>query len=52
VNVEAFSVAQPSCLRPFFSRLIARLRAGHMVPKDQPQVALEMLKQFVNHEPF
>jgi carboxypeptidase C (cathepsin A) len=25
---------------------------GHMVPKDQPKVALDMLKQFLNQEPF
>jgi carboxypeptidase C (cathepsin A) len=26
--------------------------AGHMVPMDQPQVALEMIKAFINNRPF
>ena len=26
--------------------------AGHMVPKDQPESALDMLKRFLNNQPF
>ena len=26
--------------------------AGHMVPKDQPKAALDMLKSFLNNQPF
>jgi vitellogenic carboxypeptidase-like protein len=31
---------------------IVFLRAGHMVPSDQPQNALDMITRFVNSQPF
>ncbi|RLN83642.1 hypothetical protein BBJ28_00020735, partial [Nothophytophthora sp. Chile5] len=28
------------------------LNSGHLVPKDQPEAALDMMRRFVNNEPF
>jgi carboxypeptidase C (cathepsin A) len=39
--------ANVSSLVSFLSIII-----GHMVPKDQPAVALDMLKQFLQGTPF